>query len=87
MCDSWLLNPNLELILKSESNVVKFMKLWTPVPFVSDNSSQAIERVFGFGFKRENLKNAPENTSLQKALKEYLLNGGTMDLTLGYRKI
>ncbi len=87
MCDSWLLNTNLEKILKPESNVVKFMKLWTPVPFVSDNSSQAIERVFGFGFKRENLKDAPENTSLQKALKEFLLKGGTMDITLGYRKI
>ena len=87
MCDSWLLNPNLAEILKPESNVVKFMKLWTPVPFVSDNSSQAIQRVFGFNFKRANLQDAPENTSLQKALKAYLLQGGTMDLTLGYRKI
>ncbi|MBE7092938.1 MAG: hypothetical protein E7365_07165 [Clostridiales bacterium] len=87
MCDSWLLNPNLEKILKSESNIVKFMKLWTPVPFVSDNSSQAIQRVFGFHFKKDNLISAPENTSLQKALKEFLLNGGTMDITLGYRKI
>ncbi len=87
MCDSWLLNPNLSEILKPESNVVKFMKLWTPVPFVSDNSSQAIQRVFGFNFKRANLQDAPENTSLQKALKAYLLQGGTMDLTLGYRKI
>ena len=87
MCDSWLLNPNLEKILKAESNVVKFMKLWTPVPFVSDNGSQAIQRVFGFNYKRDNLKEAPENTSLQKALKEFLLQGGNMDLTLGYRKI
>lgn len=87
MCDSWLLNPNLAKILKEESNIVKFMRLWTPVPFVSDNSSQAIERVFGFGFKKENLESAPENTSLQKALKNYLLSGGSMDLTLGWRKI
>lgn len=87
MCDSWLLNPNLAKILKSESNVVKFMKLWTPIPFVSDNSSQAIQRVFGFNYNKNNLKDAPENTSLQKALKEFLLQGGTMDITLGYRKI
>ncbi len=87
MCDSWLLNPNLEKILKPTSNIVKFMRLWTPIPFVSDHSSQAIERVFGFGFKKENIKNAPETTSLQKALKAYLLSGGSMDLTAGYRKI
>lgn len=87
MCDSWLLNPNLAEILKEESNIVKFMRLWTPIPFVSDNSSQAIERVFGFGFKKENIKNAPENTSLQRALKEYIISGGSMDLTAGYRKI
>ncbi len=87
MCDSWLLNPNLADILNEKSNIVKFMRLWTPVSFASDNSSQAIERVFGFDFKRDNIKNAPENTSLQKALKEYLLSGGDMDLTLGWRKI
>lgn len=87
MCDSWLLNPNLADILSENSNIVKFMRLWTPVPFDSDNSSQAIERVFGFGFKRDDIKNAPENTSLQKALKGYLLSGGNMDLTLGWRKI
>lgn len=87
MCDSWLLNPNLAKILKAESNVVKFMKLWTPIPFVSDNSSQAIQRAFGFHYNWDNLKDAPESTSLQKALKEFLLQGGTMDITLGYRKI
>ena len=87
MCDSWLLNPNLAEILKEESNIVQFMRLWTPIPFVSDNSSQAVERIFGFGFKKENVENAPENTGLQRALKKFLLDGGTMDLTAGYRKI
>jgi hypothetical protein len=87
MCDSWLLNPNLEKIMKPESNVVQFMRMWTPIPFVSDESAQAVERVFGFGFKKENIKNAPEDTSLQRALKNYIINGGTMDLTAGYRKI
>ncbi len=87
MCDSWLLNPNLEKILKPTSNIVKFMRLWTPIPFVSDHSAQAIERVFGFGFKKENIENAPESTSLQKSLKAYLISGGSMDLTAGYRKI
>ena len=87
MCDSWLLNPNLSFILPENSNIVQFMRLWTPIPFVSDNSSQAVERVFGFGFKKENIENAPENSSLQRALKKYIIDGGAMDLTAGYRKI
>lgn len=87
MCDSWLLNPNLSKVLNENSNIVKFMRLWQPFPFPGDDSAQAIERVFGFGFKAENIANAPENTSLQKRLKAFLLSGGTMDLTAGYRKI
>lgn len=87
MCDSWLLNPNLTDILPEESNIVKFMRFWTPVPFESDNSALAIERIFGFGFDAKDIKNAPENTSLQRALKAYLLNGGNMDITLGYKMI
>jgi hypothetical protein len=63
------------------------MRLWTPVPFDSDDSFQAIERTFGFGFRKENIKNAPENTGLQRALKKYIIEGGTMDITAGYRKI
>lgn len=87
MCDSWLLNPNLADILPEESNIVKFMRMWTPVPFKSDNSALAIERIFGFGFDANDIANAPENTSLQCKLKIYLLSGGNMDITLGYRYI
>lgn len=87
MCDSWLLNPNLTDILPESSNIVKFMRFWTPVPFESDNSALAIERIFGFGFDANDIANAPEDTSLQRKLKAYLLAGGNMDITLGYRKI
>ena len=87
MCDSWLLNPNLALVLDEDSNVVKFMRLWTPIPFVDDESRQAIERVFGFGTTMADIKNAPERTGLQRRLKKYLLEGGQMRLTAGYRRI
>jgi len=87
MCDSWLLNPNLEKVLTRDSNIVKFMKLWTQFPFKSDGSNQAIKRVFGFEFDKTNLMDAPENTKLQKSLKEFLLGGGSMDITAGWRKI
>ena len=87
MCDSWLLNPNLAKVLPEESNIVKFMRLWETFPFPADNNTQVINRVFGLGFKKENLPNAPETTSLQKAMKAYLLAGGEMNMAGGCRKI
>ncbi len=87
MCDSWLLNPNLAKVLPEESNIVKFMRLWETFPFPADNNTQVINRVFGLGFKKEDLPNAPENTSLQKAMKAYLLAGGEMNMAGGCRKI
>ncbi|MBR2861560.1 MAG: DUF5596 domain-containing protein [Clostridia bacterium] len=87
MCDSWLLNPNLEKVLDENSNIVKFMRLWNKMPFPADDSAQAIERVFGFGTKKEQLPDAPEKTLLQKRMKEYLLSGGEMNMCAGYIKI
>lgn len=84
---SWLANPNLTKLLDANSNIVKFMKLWTVVDDIGDNSQQAIERVFGLGFKYVDINNAPENTGLQKKLKKYLIEGGNLDITYGYKKI
>ncbi len=86
-CDSWLLNPNLAKVLSEDSNIVRFMKLWTRIPFENDASAQAIERIFGFGYTIDDISVFPENTRLQKRVKEFLLNGGTLDITAGYRKI
>lgn len=87
MCDSWLLSPNLAQVLDEESNIVRFMRLWTTIPFPGDGSAQAIQRVFGFGFSREQLAVAPENTGLQRRLKAYLLGGGSLDIVAGYRRL
>ena len=87
MCDSWLLCPQLVNIADEQSNLVKFMKMWTQIPFDGDESHQAMERVFGFGFKREDLMNAPEKTKLQRNLKNYLLNGGNINMSAGYIEI
>ena len=36
--------------------------------------------------KKENIHNAPENTSLQRKLKEFIIAGGNMDIKYGYKK-
>lgn len=84
---SWLANPNLEKLLDKDSNIVKFMKLWTLVDDEGDNSRQAIERVFGLGFKIEDIEKAPERTTLQRKLKELIISGENLDIKYGYRRI
>ncbi len=83
ICSSWLLSENLTEILNENSNIVKFMRLWTKTTVDKDNSAQAKERVFGFDFDG-NVENAPENTSLQRSLKAYLLAGKQIKHTHGY---
>lgn len=83
VCSSWLLSENLDKILNESSNIVKFMRLWTKTKEDDDDSAQAKQRVFGFDFDG-NVQNAPENTSLQRSLKAYLLSGGKINHTNGY---
>ena len=87
ICHSWLLCPNLAKVLNKESNIVRFMQLWDQYPCKPDQSAQAMQRVFGFGFQAAELPNAPETTSLQKQMKAYLLGGGDLSACAGYRKI
>ena len=37
--------------------------------------------------KKENIHNAPEHTSLQRKLKEFIVAGGNMDIKYEYKKI
>lgn len=76
-CTSWLIDPQLCKLLDSESNIVKFTKRFHPFT----RKSQA-EGVFNFIFHKPDMNFAiaelPENTSLEKALKEYYLSGGAI---------
>ncbi len=80
MCESWLLNDKLKLFLSPNSNIIKFQNDFTL--FEEDISCrQAEERVF---FKLcDNYALYPEETSLQKGLKQYLLSGNKMGTKTG----
>ena len=86
MCDSWLLNPNLEKIAP-DSNIARFMRLWEKIDFPDDKGAQAVERIFGFGVELADVKELEPKTSLQKNAKEFLLSGGDLRMTAGYIKI
>lgn len=71
-CESWLLSPALSELLDERSNIIRFQKRFRIIK-VDGEARQAEERVFGE--IREDKNSYPENTSLQKALKKYVLTG------------
>lgn len=82
-CHSWLMDPQLEALLGAESNITKFMNMFTKVTCKS-----AGEDVFNFVFNKPDLNFAieelPENTRLQKALKAHYLNGKAIYEVCGF---
>ncbi|NLC44799.1 MAG: DUF5596 domain-containing protein [Clostridiales bacterium] len=83
VCGTWLLDVNLLNILPEESNIIKFMSLFKKMP-IYFSVPMIHERVFGFDFDVKDIASAPENTSLQRSLKEYTQKGGKMYNTGGF---
>lgn len=79
-CHSWLVSPELPDFLPEQSRVLQFMRRFN-VYGVSE-FRQAEERVFGY--ISEDISKYPENTSLQRSLKQYLLSGKTVGMGYGF---
>ncbi len=88
ICQSWLLSPHLANFLPETVNTVRFMRLWTVYALLENQSNAITSRVMRLGMKREELtEDTPATTSMQKALKAYLLAGGDFRDGKGYRKM
>ena len=72
VCHSWLLYPGLDEVLSEKSNIREFRKHFKVLQ--TDYKEREAEwRVFGKVLK--NVVEYPEETSLQRRVKEYLLSG------------
>ncbi len=83
-CESWLLSKELTKILDSNSNILKFQKL-----FDINKGENAIKDILNFVFdiqQIDNYCNLKENTSLQKEIKKLLLNGEKIHIGIGKLK-
>jgi len=80
-CTSWLLDPALAQILDAGSGIVRFQSDFYLMPVLS-NDHQIFERVFGD--KPEDLSKAPRDTSLRRAILDYLANGGQFRGSFGF---
>lgn len=79
-CESWLLYGENFQFMQPSSNILQFSSLFDVV-YSCDIDAQAIERIFG---KRcFDKRKYPENTSLQRNAKAYLLNGGKLGIGIG----
>jgi len=85
-CSSWLFDPSFEKLLTSESNIVKFQKLF-PVRITHDGEAYwGLDYVF-VNITKENIKDAPTDTYFRKKLVEHILSGGIMQSGSGYRLV
>lgn len=77
ICTSWLLAPQLEGMIKETSSIANFRKYFT-IYGEHMGYSQAEEYVFLE--KLEDKTRYPEDTSLQRNFKKFLLDGGEMGM-------
>lgn len=73
VCGSWLLSPNLKELLPETSNILKFQKSFRL------SAAYAEEDFREWVYKRTDIpdRDLPENTTLQRNLKRFLLAGGS----------
>lgn len=84
-CSSWMLNPEFEDIMGKPSKLAAFSDLFCRYPTVSNGKA-----VFGFVFGRgsdPDLATLPEDTSLQRAIKQRYLEGGYIHTFSGYLRM
>ncbi len=71
---SWLYDGELEKVLPPAANIVKFLREFYLLPLEKANDDQMFERVF---LKRyEHIEEAPQTTSVQKAIVAHMKGGG-----------
>ena len=71
-------------VLPPDSNIMKFQSLWTIVSWNIDQS-QAIERIFQPKCIGD-MEFYPEDTSLRRAAKKWLLSGNVLGIGFGMIK-
>ena len=73
-CHSWLLSPALPGLISPDSNILRFQKRFRIVPETEQNREFL---VWIFTNRDIPYPRLPENTHLQRVVKQYLLQGGT----------
>ena len=81
-CESWMMDRQLERWLPAESNLVRFLRRFHPLPVPNGTDEQMWERVFGGRVTK--LATAPRDTALQRAMLDHIAAGGEWKQSAGY---
>ncbi len=77
-CSTWLLSPQLRPLLKPTSNILSFQNNFTRLPCYSDGKG-CFSFLFGYlNDPPKDMAELPEETSLQRAVKQLYLSGGCL---------
>jgi len=74
-CHSWLLSPTLQPMLSEDSHIMKFQNEFDITATGEEENGFA---QWLFKNPKLEIKDFPEDTSLQRKMKQHLLNGGTV---------
>lgn len=85
VCNSWLLSPELKQILNKDSNILYFQNKFN-VFYTEENKKDFLKFIFNEPFNVDNYNNLEENTSLQKYIKNKLINEEKLHIGLGILK-
>lgn len=83
VCSSWLLSSTLKKYLGNDSNIIKFQNIFNIVN-VDENNNEGIFWIFNTYEK--DVRDYKEETSLQKNIKQLLLNDGFIGTGFGILK-
>jgi hypothetical protein len=72
-CHSWLMSPQLKTFLSEGSNILRFQEMFDMEPGGTPGNGVLL---WVFKNPKLPLEEMPENTSLQRKLKRFLLDGG-----------
>lgn len=83
VCSSWLVDPQLIALAGEASNIAAFARRFTPMAQKS-NGNGVMNFIFFDPDRRIPLEELPEDTRLQRALKQHYLNGRVIYEMYGY---
>lgn len=84
VCDSWLLYPGLKDVLKPDSNILSFQNRFE-IRGQDNEARDVMEWLFQVSAERE-ISSLPEHTSLQRNVKQLMLQGGNIGTAFGVLK-
>lgn len=80
-CESWLLSPALKGLLPPDSRILRFQRAFDLTPCPDDEREAVLQWVYRLTppqQKNVSLDALPENSTLQKSMKRFLLSGGVV---------